>query len=145
MLLANTRYGLIACRFLTEGYFNNRYISAPEIARKYNMNVRAIMPALRQLTRMGILNSRVGGLEPGFIFARNPKTISLLDIFTALEGNIKMACCREVIKGLKCDCISKENCSILLLITSFFEQGKDRLACISIYDHFMKAKESSFL
>ena len=143
MLLACTRYGLIACRFLTEGYYTNKYISAPAIAEKYNMNTRAIMPALRQLTRTGILHSRVGGKEPGFIFSRDPKSISILEIFIALEGDFRTTCCREIIKELKCDCRKKEDCSVLSLITHLFEQAKKSMAAISIYDHALKAKANN--
>lgn len=142
MLLACTRYGLIACRYLTEGYYGNRYIPAPEIAEKYNMNIRALMPALRQLTRAGILRSRVGGTEPGFIFSRDPETISMLEILSALEGNLKITCCREIIKGLKCDCHSKEHCVILSLLGNLFDQGKSNLSRLSIKDHALKAKEN---
>lgn len=143
MLLACTRYGLIACRYLTEGYYDSRYISAPEIAEKYGMNVRALMPALRLLTRAGILHSRVGGAEPGFIFTRNPDSISMLELLTVLEGSVKVNCCRDIIKGLKCDCKSSTECVIQTVFSNLFAEGKSALHRISIKEHALKVKELS--
>lgn len=135
MFLASTRCGLIACRHLVSGYHENAYISAPEIAGKYNMNVRALMPALRQLTRSGILRSRVGGKEPGFIFSRNPSEITLLEVLTSLEGGSEVPCCRELIADLKCDCSSSAQCNIYNLFNGMIDQVKMKLAQISIEAH----------
>ena len=54
MFLNSTRYGLIACRYLVRGYYEGVWLSAPEIAEHYGMNVRALTPSLRQLSRAGI-------------------------------------------------------------------------------------------
>ena len=50
MFLNSTRYGLIACRYLVRGYYEGVWLSAPEIAEHYGMNVRALTPSLRQLS-----------------------------------------------------------------------------------------------
>lgn len=135
MILIVTRLGIIACRYLVKGYAENRYVSAPEIAEYYNMNVRALMPALRQLTRVGILRSRVGGVTPGFIFARNPAEITMHEILSALEGDPKFACCKELISDLKCDCTDKSQCGIFHLLSSLIEHSVNKLSTISIADH----------
>lgn len=135
MFLASTRYALIACRYLTRSYLENRYCSAPEIADAFNINVRALMPALRQLTRAGILRSRVGGKEPGFIYTRHPSEISLLEVFTILEGDNEMLCCTEVNPTLKCDCETKEKCFIFTIFGDLTQQTKMKLAAISIEKH----------
>ena len=135
MFLVSTRCGLIACRYLVQCFYNESYVAAPDIAEKYNMNVRALMPALRQLTRAGILRSRTGGKEPGFIFSRNPDSISLLEVLVALEGEAEMRCCKDVIPSLKCDCESNVECSIFSLFDGMLEQVKKKLGQISIKDH----------
>lgn len=135
MFLISTRLGLIACRHLVSGYYQDRYVSAPEIAEKNNMNVRALMPALRQMTRADILRSRVGGKEPGFIFSRNPKDISVLDILVALEGESYFVCCKELNSELKCDCMDKHKCDMYELFNSIISQAKVRLSNISIKDY----------
>ena len=135
MFLAVTRLGLIACQHLAECYEEGRYVAAPDIAEKYSMNVRALMPALRQLTRVGILRSRVGGSEPGFIFARNPDELTVLDIVLALEGDSPFLCCMESIGGLKCNCGSKENCVLYELFNSVIDSVKNKISKVSISDY----------
>lgn len=141
MFLASTRCGLIACRHLARCYYTNTYTSAPEIAEKYNMNVRALMPALRQLTRYGILRSRVGGKEPGFMFSRSPREITLLEVITALEGNHSVPCCKELIAGLKCDCKAPNECGVYNLFNGVIKQMNLKMAQISIEDHARSIQE----
>lgn len=112
MLLVSTRLVLLACNYLSEGYYQGKRIPAPELAAKYNINVRAIMPALRNLTRAGILSSQVGGREPGFIFTRDPKEISYYDIVSTLEGVPQFHCCKQIDKSLKCDCDDVDKCEL---------------------------------
>lgn len=135
MILTVTRLGIMACRYLAKGYYENRYISAPEIAEHYNMNVRALMPALRQLTRMGILRSRVGGNTPGFIFAKDPKEITLYQILNVLEGDTHFECCKELVPDLKCDCETNESCGIYTLFHGIIKHTSNRFSAITIAEH----------
>lgn len=135
MFLSSTRCGIIACRYLVSGYNENRYITAPEIATKYNMNVRALMPALRQMTRSGILRSRVGGKEPGFIFSKPPKDITMFDVLASLEGNNEVACCVDLIAGLKCDCKGPDVCSVYVILGEVIREAKNRFAMLTIEEH----------
>lgn len=141
MILTVTRLGIIACRYLVKGYDENRYISAPEIAEHYNMNVRALMPALRQMTRMGMLRSRVGGKEPGFIFAKDPAEITLYNVLSVLEGDAQFNCCKELMPELKCDCQDKTQCGIFSLFNGVIGSATNRLNDISISEY---AKRSMF-
>lgn len=135
MITIATRLGMIACRYLVTGFNEKRYISAPEIAEFYNMNVRALMPALRQLTRVGILHSRIGGCNPGFIFSRNPKEVTLFQVLVALEGYIRFPCCRELVPSLNCGCHSKEVCETFLLMDEVIESVTAKLNSISMADY----------
>lgn len=126
-----TRLGIIACRYLVQSYYENRYISAPEIAKHYNMNVRALMPALHQLTKAGILRSRVGGNTPGFIYSKDPKEFSLHQIIVVLEGEPHFACCNELITDLKCD-KKCEDCILLSLFNGIIKNVKKQLSAITI-------------
>lgn len=134
-MLIVTRLGVIACRYLVKGYYENRYISAPEIAEYHNMNVRALMPALRQLTRMGILRSRVGGKEPGFIFANDPAELTLYKILSVLEGDAQFNCCKELMPDLRCDCNDKTQCGVFSFFSGVIESAAARLSTISVADY----------
>lgn len=135
MLLISTRLGLIACRYLTDSYYKNKWTSAPEIADRYNINVRAVMPALRHLTRAGILKSQVGGREPGFMLVNDPKDVSLLDVLTALEGEYSIPCCKTIIRDLQCDCENSDQCHIYSLASEIIDTLKQRLTAISLAEH----------
>ncbi len=135
MITIATRLGILACRYLVAGYYENRYISAPEIAEYHHMNVRALMPALRQLTRAGILHSRTGGNMPGFIFTKSPKEITLLQIFNTLEGHTRFLCCKELVPKLACGCSSKKECEIFLLINKVIKNTTIKLNSITIADY----------
>lgn len=145
MTLFSTRLGIIACRYLVQGYYAEKYISAPEIAEYYNMNVRALMPALRQLTRAGILRSRVGGNSPGFIFSKNPKEFSMYHIITVLEGDFKFECCKELMDGIHCDCVDKTGCMIFSHLNRLIDSSTRYLSKISIMDHAKSVYEESSL
>ena len=140
MMLIATRLGIIACGYLVSGYYDNRYISAPEIAERYNMNVRALMPALRQLTKSGILRSRVGGKEPGFIYAKDPKEYTLYQIIITLEGDARFCCTKELVPKLKCDCEDKSECQIFSLFNWVIATATDKLSSISIAEYADKQK-----
>ena len=135
MFLAITRYGLIACQYLVKGYAEGHYVAAPEIAEKYNMNVRALMPALRQLTKAGILYSRVGGSKPGFIFAKDPKNISVLDIILALEGDTQFMCTKDLMPDITCECSSKKECILYEKFREILEQAKKTLSTMLITEY----------
>ena len=135
MIRIATRLGIIACRYLVQGYYENRYICAPEIAEQYNMNVRALMPSLRQLTRMGILRSRVGGSTPGFIFAKDPKKITLLQVLIALEGDAHFECCKKIIPDLKCDCRKNTGCGVNTLFNGIIDNVSSQLSTITLAEH----------
>lgn len=132
MIRIATRLGIMACRYLVQGYYDNRYISAPEIAEHYNMNVRALMPSLRQLTRAGIFRSRVGGTTPGFIYAKDPKDLTLFQIIIALEGAAHFECCKELVPGLKCDCKDNGGCGIFSSFNAILSNASDELSTITI-------------
>ena len=118
MLLLSTRLFLIASTYLVEGYSEQTKITAPNIAEKCNINSRALMPALRRLTQVGLLKSQVGGRNPGFIFARDPALISMYEVVTALEGEFKLSSCREVVDDVNCKVADCDNCPFYKIVNS---------------------------
>ena len=136
MFLISTRISLIVCRGLVKSFKNNKKITALELASRYNINVRILNTSLRNLVKSGILSSQVGGSEPGFIFSRDPKSISLYEIVTVFEGESKMMCCKDVISNIKCDQEDCANCLVYGGINQNIKDLSDKLKSISIYDHY---------
>lgn len=137
ILLNTTRYGLIACRYLTWGYYHNEWLSAPQIADHYGMNVRALTPALHTLHREGLLLAHRGGANPGFFFSRDPAGINMLDVVVALEGPSEFTCCRQHIPSLKCGC-NTEDCTACTSFNAMFALMKSHLESISLKDHALE-------
>ena len=140
MFSTSQRLGLIACRYLVEKHKEQVNVSAPDIAQKYNMNVRALMPALRKLTQAGILTSQIGGRTPGFIFAKDPKKISLYEVIIELSGERTMWCCRNTISSIDCGMQTCDSCKIHKTITSGIDKIYESFKHVSVFDHFKSAK-----
>lgn len=138
MFLTKTRLFLIACGYLKNSYYQSKYVPAPEIAEYYKMNTRALMPALVRLTQAGILRSRVGGKEPGFIFSRDPETITMLEVIRALEGDYSFSCCRELTDVVNCECDDKSKCKVYLLMNHTIAIARDKLNNMSLKDYCEK-------
>lgn len=136
MFLTSTRISLIVCRGLVRSYKNNTKLTAPELAALYNLNIRILNTSLRTLVKAGVLNSQVGGSEPGFIFSRDPRSISLFEIVTVFEGESKMMCCKDVISNIKCDVDDCANCLVYGGINQNLRDLSEKLKSISIYDHY---------
>lgn len=134
-MLLSTRLAFIASRFLAQAYYDGKWTTAPEIAGRYNINVRALTPALQGLTRAGILKSRVGGRTPGFIFVKEPTDIMLSEIMNALEKKEAMSCCKELIPGLVCDCSSMGDCRIFALFESISKEISHKFSNISVAEY----------
>lgn len=127
MILSSTRCALIACRYLVQGYNERGYVPATEVAEHYNMNARALMPALRRMVKCGLLYSRRGNTDAGFMFARHPEQINLWDIVSVLEGDLTFPCCKEVLGDITCDCGRNSSCKINSILNDGFAQIKKEL------------------
>ncbi len=137
ILLFTTRLCIIACRHMVPYYYNNEYIKASDIADVYDFKIRSLSPAFTALTKVGILESRVGGRDRGFIFARDPKEITLYDIVRALEGEEVVECCANLVK---CKPLKCEKCSIYAELKSVIETRKKILSSKTIFKHYEEMK-----
>jgi Rrf2 family protein len=83
-------YGLIAMKHLaakpTAG------ASANEIARSYGIPLPLLAKVLQKLARDGLLRS-VHGTNGGYRLARDPKTISALEVIRAIDGPMILTSC----------------------------------------------------
>ncbi len=134
MILNSTRLCLAACRFLAEKYYDKVRVSATEIADKYNMNQRALMPNLNRLVKAHILNSQVGGRNSGFIFAKDPKTISINDIIITLQGSFEFNCCADLMCDFDCEIKDSTICPIATSIKEAISLAESKLNNVSVWE-----------
>ena len=97
-------YGLIALKHLAQ--HPDESVSAREIAGQYNIPAELLAKVLQRLARKGLLVSQQG-INGGYVLARDPALISIVDVLEALDGPISMTPCE---RGE--DCQQFELCSV---------------------------------
>src|SRR5262245_49614909 len=97
-------YGLIALKHLA--MHADESISAREIAVQYHIPAELLAKVLQKLARKGLLVSQ-HGMNGGYVLARDPARISIVDVVEALEGPISITPCE---KGD--DCQQLQTCSV---------------------------------
>src|SRR5262245_25306969 len=97
-------YGLIALKHLAQ--HADASISAREIASEYNIPAELLAKVLKRLARRGLLVSQ-HGINGGYVLARDPSKISIVDVVEALDGPIGITPCE---RGSSCE--QWEYCSV---------------------------------
>ncbi|MFI3265159.1 MAG: Rrf2 family transcriptional regulator [Rikenellaceae bacterium] len=138
MLLIPTQLAILVCTHLVPYYFEGVRVGVPEMQKRFNVNPRTLNPALRTLVHAGILNSRTGGLDRGYILARDPKSISVYDIVHLIQGEPKVECCVETHGCMNCEAVKCSNgyCKIFNRLNSVLEISRQEIGKISLYDQY---------
>lgn len=82
---AKTEYGLVALMDLAAGYARGELVQTGEICRRHAIPERYLEQMLTALRKGGFLKS-VRGPRGGFLLARAPEQIRVLDVEACLEG-----------------------------------------------------------
>jgi|SRR5215218_5504710 len=72
-----------------------RQFNAPELAAETHLPLPMVSKILKLLTKEGLLDSH-RGVKGGYSLSRQPESISMAEIITALEGPIAITECIEV-------------------------------------------------
>ncbi len=139
MLLKSTRLFFIITPILVEAYNQKRMLTAPFLSDLMKVNKRALTPSLHRLMQVGFLRSQTGGTNPGFIFAKDPRQISITEVVMTLEGVRPMDPCRELFP--EANHTIKDGCTCLLctLMNKQIAQAVDVFTKISLYDLYEDA------
>jgi Rrf2 family protein len=84
-------YGLIALRHLAAGPAEHS-ASAKEIADRYGIPLPLLSKVLQKLVRGGFLRSEQG-TNGGYRLARDPRTLSTLEVVRSIDGPIILTSC----------------------------------------------------
>lgn len=85
-LSCKTKYALLALLELTTNYQQQEPLQIRQIAEKQSISDRYLEQLLATLRRGGLVKSQRGA-KGGYLLAREPWKISLLDIVECLEGS----------------------------------------------------------
>jgi FeS assembly SUF system regulator len=99
-------YGLIAIRHLAVRANDAGSASAKEIAACYGISASLLSKILQTLTRAGMLHSE-HGTNGGYRLARDPRSITALEIIQAIDGPVFLTSCFT--QSGECDHSSKCN------------------------------------
>lgn len=107
----------------------SRYYSAGELAGIISASEGHLAKVMRRLVHSGLVRS-VRGPGGGFILARQPDRISLLQIYSAIEGQYERGTCL-----MDTPCCNEHNCIMSELINS---------VNLEVYEYFRSRKLSDF-
>lgn len=100
-------YGLIAIRHLAIRANEADSASAKEIAACYGISASLLSKILQTLTRAGFLHSE-HGMRGGYRLARDPRSITALEIIQAIDGPVFLTPCFTQ-RG---ECVQSSRCNV---------------------------------
>jgi FeS assembly SUF system regulator len=99
-------YALIALKHLAQ-HGHSEALSAADISSAYRISAPLLAKVLQRLARKGILEVRHGS-NGGYTLARNPASITALEVVQAIDGPISITSC-STRRG---DCDQLSNCTV---------------------------------
>ena len=84
---AKTEYGLVALMDMATAHATGELVQTGEICRRHAIPERYLEQMLTALRKGGFLNS-VRGPKGGFLLARPPEQIRIIDVEACLEGEV---------------------------------------------------------
>jgi Rrf2 family cysteine metabolism transcriptional repressor len=87
---AKTEYGLVALMDLATAHATGDLVQTGEICRRHAIPERYLEQMLTALRKGGFLKS-VRGPRGGFLLARSPEQIRIIDVEACLEGEVSSA------------------------------------------------------
>lgn len=102
-----TDYGLVLMTYIarTEG---TPLRTARDLARESKLPISTVSKLLKELLQSGLLTSH-RGTKGGYVLARQPQQISVLEIIAAIEGPMALTECSTDVTGL---CNLESGCPI---------------------------------
>ena len=119
-------YGLIAMRYLAE---QARPSSAKDVAEAHGIPPELLAKILQRLVKAGLLLSH-HGINGGYALARDPRTISALEVIRAIEGPLFLTSCVTT-RG---DCEHTDRCTVREPLRKVSQSIEQVLSQITIFD-----------
>ena len=92
-LNSKSRYAVMALADMAS-FGDNKPISLRDISLRQSISLLYLEQIFLKLKKNNIVVS-VRGIKGGYVLTKNPKQIKLLDIFTALDENVKTLGCKK--------------------------------------------------
>lgn len=99
-------YALIALKHLAQ-QSRSQALSAADISHSYGISAPLLAKVLQRLAKRGLLDVRHGS-SGGYTLARDPGSITALEVVQAIDGPISITSC----KTRRGDCDQLSNCTV---------------------------------
>jgi FeS assembly SUF system regulator len=99
-------YALIALKHLAQ-HGHSDALSAADISSSYGISAPLLAKVLQRLAKKGLLQARHGS-SGGYTLARDPGTITALEVVQAIDGPISITSCNT----RRGDCDHLSNCTV---------------------------------
>ena len=130
-------YGLIAVRHLAE-HADLGACSAKDLAEMYGIPQEALAKILQRLVRSKLLISRQG-TDGGYVLARDPRTISALEVIRAIEGPLFITSCNNSNKS----CSTSSKCTVREPLQKVSRTIEEVLGKLSVWELREGAEDSA--
>ena len=138
-LSTRTRYGIRAVLELTENE-GSKPLQLKIIAQRQDISIKYLEQLMSVLRSGGIVRS-VRGARGGYVLAKPPNQIKLIDVFNCLEGPLITAECVEDIDY----CERAAECAARLLWVQVQEAVKNVLQSVTLQDLVDRMKDKKNL
>lgn len=99
-------YALMALRHLAQ-YGRSGALSAADISNSYGISAPLLAKVLQRLAKKGLVHARHGSTG-GYTLARDPGTITALEVVQAIDGPLSITSCNT----RRGDCDHLSNCTV---------------------------------
>ena len=138
-LSTRTRYGIRAAIELAENE-SGKPLQLKIIAQRQDISIKYLEQLMSALRSGGVIRS-VRGARGGYVLAKPPNQIKLIDVFYCLEGPVITAECVEDIDY----CERAAECAARLLWVQVQEAIKNVLQSVTLQDLVDKVKDKKTL
>jgi len=138
-LSTRTRYGIRAALELAENE-SDKPLPLKIIAQRQDISIKYLEQLMSALRSGGVIRS-VRGARGGYVLAKPPNQIKLIDVFGCLEGPVITAECVEDIDY----CERAAECAARLLWVQVQEAIKNVLQSVTLQDLVDKVKDKKTL
>ncbi len=134
MISKKMKYALKALTHIAKEQSTEGYVKAHDIADKNKIPKKFLEQILLDLKKGRIINSKQGNVG-GYYFTRDPKDITLADIYRLIDGPIALIPCASKNFYEPCeDCSSESDCRIRRALIDVRDETLKVLEKRNIYD-----------
>ena len=126
-------YALLIMTYLSNHYYENRYISLKEISENEKISYKYLEKIMITLNKNNYLDVARGN-NGGYKLKKSPDNYKVLDILKTVDENLLPVKCIEV------ECDKKDSCSTIKLWSGLYDEINNYLGSKTLSDYVKEVK-----